>query len=279
MFSGADVRQYYDGNTRAFLSLGEGGKVGAIHRAVWAPGVLTRELAFHYVEERIVSLLAGGALPAKARVLDLGCGVGGSLIYLARRRPITGIGVTLSPVQAEIAGAHISTWRLADRISCIEADYCSLPEGIGAFDLAYAVESFLHGPDPQRFFAECARVVRPGGVLVICDDFRSASADSLEAAATLRQFCAGWRVNTLVDLTAFDRLAAAAGFTTLSTADLTPWLELGRPRDRLFAALVPLLKPLGLRSARFANIFGGTALQKSLARGWVRYHLVVLRRD
>ena len=90
-FDRAHVQRYYDRHTAAFLRYGQGGGAGAIHRAVWGPGVETREAAFHYVEDRIVDQLRA-TLPAAAQpsVLDLGCGVGGSLCHLAERLPIRG---------------------------------------------------------------------------------------------------------------------------------------------------------------------------------------------
>lgn len=276
-FDAGEVRQYYDGNTDAFLAFGQGGGIGAIHRAVWAPGVSTRACAFQYIEDRIATLLSTLSLD-EPHVLDLGCGVGASLIYLAQRMPITGKGVTLSPIQVEIARRRVAAAGLAGRISCLESDYCQLPTSIGSVDLAFAIESFVHAADPRRFFAECGRVVRPGGLLVICDDFKGTDIGSPDAEETLRRFCAGWRVNTLIDMTMLDTLARAAGFEPCANTDLTPWLELGRPRDRFFRAVVPLLRWLKLSSVRLGNVLGGTALQRSLARGWVRYQLVVFQR-
>ena len=40
-------------------------------------------------------------------------------------------------------------------------------------DLAFAIESFVHSPDGPRFFRSAARALRPGGKLIICDDFLS----------------------------------------------------------------------------------------------------------
>src|SRR5262249_33996969 len=121
-------------------------------------------------------------------------------------------------------------------------------------------------------------VVRPGGFLVVCDDFKGSALEGLDAEETLRQFCAGWRVNTLIDEPTLHAYADAAGFEPFSSSDLTKWLELGRPRDRLLGAIAPALRRLNPRSVRFGNILGGTALQRSLARGWIRYHLVVFLR-
>src|SRR5689334_11327510 len=146
-FDAADVRRYYDRHTRRFIRFGQGGGDGAIHRAVWGAGVETRGQAFHFVDDRIADLTR--VLPAKPgppHLVDLGCGVAGSLCYLARQLPMRGTGVTLSPVQVRIAAERIRNAGLADRVRCIEADFSRIPASVDPADLAYAIESFVHGP-------------------------------------------------------------------------------------------------------------------------------------
>ena len=93
------VRRYYDRRTAGFVARGQGGRIGAIHRAVWGPGATTRDEAFRFVESRIAERIAAEATGgATSHVVDLGCGVGASLCYLAQRLPIRGTGITLSPV-------------------------------------------------------------------------------------------------------------------------------------------------------------------------------------
>src|ERR1700712_3401090 len=163
-FDTDQVRRYYDRNTSSFVALGQGGSVGAIHRAVWGPGTTTREQAFHFVEDRIADVVCGvGPAAGPLHVVDLGCGVGASLCYLAGMLPITGTGVTLSPLQVRAARERIERAGLSDRLTCIEGDFGNLPGAMRAADVAYAIESFVHAPDPARFFSEAARLVRPGG--------------------------------------------------------------------------------------------------------------------
>lgn len=304
LFDASDIRRYYDRQTAGFVALGQGGAAGAIHRAVWGPGVTTREQAFHYVEDRIAEMLAGGPAvgngPASGgpfeglrwasggkdgdaegvelpHVVDLGCGVGGSLCYLASRLPIRGSGITLSPVQARLATERVSALGLADRVTCIEGDYTRLPEGLAPADLAFAIESFVHGPSPERFFAECARLVKPGGLLVICDDIRRPT-DDPRATRVVEQFMRGWHVNTLLTADELRDLAGTAGFAHERTLDLTPWLELGRPRDRAIAAFVALFGWLPLSRTRVAHLVGGSALQTCLRSRWIGYDVVAFRR-
>jgi SAM-dependent methyltransferase len=286
-FDTTQVRHFYDRNTAGFLTTGQGGS--ALHRAVWGPGVTTRAGAFRYVEDEVVRLLhtlpAGGLglapqprPPSSAHVVDLGCGIGGSLCYLAELLPIRGTGITLSPVQQRVATDRIRDAGYSDRLRCLAGDYSALPDDVGQADLAFAIESFVHAPDPVAFLAQCRRLVRPGGLLVIADDFLR-SASSADAARTVARFKNGWRVNTLLAAADLERLARAAGFAHVQTTDLTPFVEIRRPRDRVVHGVLALIGWLPLENTRLGYLVGGSALQTALARGWIGYDLAVFRRE
>ena len=280
-FNTADIGRYYDRHTPAFIRFGQGGGAGVIHRAVWGPGATTRAQAFHYVDDQIAEMVrslmptleASGTL----HLVDLGCGVGASLCYLAEQLAVRGTGITLSPVQARLATERVHDAGLSGRVACFEADYCDLPAGIGQADLAYAVESFVHGPAPDRFFVECHRLIRPGGLLVICDDVRR-SATNAAAARAIDRFCRGWRINTLLRQDELQTMARSAGFEHESTVDLTSALELGRVRDRAIGLLGAVCGWLPFGTGRVDHLLGGAALQDCLARGWIGYDLSVFRR-
>jgi SAM-dependent methyltransferase len=277
-FDAAKIRHYYDRQTAAFVAVGQGGSVGAIHRAVWGPGVGTRRQAFRYVEDQIIELTR--RLPPSfgaSHVVDLGCGVGGSLCYLAERLPVRGTGITLSAVQGRLAGQRIREAGCSDRIRCLVGDYCALPAGLDPADLAFAIESFVHGPAPDLFFAQCRQLVRPGGLLLVCDDFRRSTTEPA-AERTIDRFCRGWRVNTLLHADELQSLARAAGFAHQSTVDLSPYLEIHRVRDRLVDGLIALLGWLPLDDTRLGYLLGGSALQKALSHQWIGYDLALFQR-
>ena len=277
-FNTAQVRRYYDRHTSAFIAFGQGGRLGAIHRAVWGPGTSTREQAFLCVEDRIAELIRGLHSTGDAsHVVDLGCGVGASLCYLAERVAIRGTGITLSPVQARLAEQRVREAGLSDRIACLEGDFCDLPASVGPADVAFAIESFVHGPDPARFFAQCSNLVRPGGLLVICDDFRRPTTGP-GAQRSIERFSRGWHINTLIQPDELHALARAAGFEHESTTDLSPYLEIRRMRDRVIGALLALWGWLPLEATRFGHLLGGSALQTCLENEWIGYDLALFRR-
>jgi len=271
------VKRYYDRNTEHFRRLGEGG--ASIHRAVWAPGTTTRERAVHHVDDALLSLLDGVDRPL---VVDLGCGVGGSLLYLASRRPdLVGEGITISPAQAEVAAALVAEAGLQDRVRVREGDFVAPPGDLAGADAALSIEAFVHGPDPAGYFRAAAGVLRPGGLLVLCDDVLAAAGATAPAREARRvgEFRTGWRLASLLPIEEITAHAAAAGLVPAGDEDLTPYLRLQRPRDRWLRLMVASTRPLRLRSEYWWSLAGGDALNYCLERGLITYRLLVFRRD
>jgi cyclopropane fatty-acyl-phospholipid synthase-like methyltransferase len=271
------VRRYYDHNVTAFERLGQGG--ASIHRAVWGPGVSTRVAAMHHVDELLL-----GALPARQgqpTVVDLGCGVGASLRYLAERADLRGEGITISGRQAERAGTLLAESGVTDRVRCREGDFLFVPDDLaGRADLTFSIEAFVHSPDPERYLHEAARTLRPGGRLVVCDDFLT-SADpptSPRAARWLAEFQDGWRIGSLVTVDRLCALAADHGLTLVRDLDLTPWLELRRPRDRFISVLVALGRVARPGGDYWRSLVGGNALQLALLHGLLSYRFLEFHR-
>jgi hypothetical protein len=166
---------------------------------------------------------------------------------------------------------------LGERVSCVVGDFCALPDALGQTDAAYTIEAFAHGAGARPFFAEAARLVVPGGLLAVCDDFLRETNDPA-AAITVDQFRRGWRLNALVTVSEVPAAAARAGFVHERTTELTPWLKLDRPRERSLALLSLLLGQVPWLPQRTGRFLGGSALRHGLRRGWIGYDLLLFRR-
>ena len=263
-FESADVARYYDQNTASFLAHGQGGAQGIIRRAVWGEGVGSRAEAFHFVHDLLRTRIAESGA---RRILDLGCGVGASLEHVLGEAELLGFGVTNSGVHAELARE-----RLGGRASIFELDFCSEPLPTSV-DLAFGIESFVQATDAEAFVANIARAVTANGYLVLCDDFLGGDDDD----RWVQEFRRGWRASSLVRPEALDDLAVRHGFELVEDRDLTPLLELDRPRDRALGLLIALTRPFSSMSARLESHLGGNALRQCLKRGLITYRYRVYR--
>ena len=258
------VRDYYDANTWKFLLTGT---QRAIHRELWGPGVTNRGEAVHHTHALVLDELG----PAYKRVLDLGCGVGTAALYLARRRSVEVVGVSISPAQIRLAERFAARSRpLRGSVRFQVADFTDLPREFTGFDLAFAIESFVHADPASAFFRGAARALRPGGVLVVIDDVRTVDASD----PRLDDVRTGWHVATLLSVPEAARLAAEAGLELVASRDLSSLQRLGRPRDRVVRAAQPVLRRFLSRSVWAASLVGGDALQRCHQHGLLEYRLL-----
>ncbi|HDO35246.1 MAG TPA: class I SAM-dependent methyltransferase [Nitrospirae bacterium] len=101
------------------------------------------------------------------RLLDIGCGWGGLVIYAAQRYGVEAVGITLSRQQAELANERIHEAGLDDQCSVKVCDYRMLDEPEG-YDRLVSVGMFEHvGKELlPEYFERSWRLLRPGGVFL-----------------------------------------------------------------------------------------------------------------
>ncbi len=275
------IARYYDRNTGRFLRYGGSEAAGAIHRQVWAPGVKDKQQALEYLNRLVALEIESlvGSDSGTARVLDLGCGVGGTATWLARGLDVEVLGITNSAVQHQLAVQRAEEFSLADHCHFIKADFSDLPE-IGWFHAAYLIEAFTHVHDPGSLLSSIWERLLPGGRLVIADDFRSPEVSDLNvfspAVYWLQQFQRGWQLNSLLSRGEIIALAGHTGFRLIKELDLTPCLR-----------VLPwyLLKPasfitrLPFHQVYWQNLKGGIALQICIQQGWTKYHFMVWEKE
>jgi len=105
-------------------------------------------------------------LPPGSRVLDVGCGIGGSARILARDYGLDVLGISISPGQIRRA-QELTPTGLSCRFAVMDALALGLPDA--SFDAVWSVEAGPHMPDKQRYADELLRVLKPGGRLAVAD--------------------------------------------------------------------------------------------------------------
>ncbi len=122
----------------------------------------------HEITDRTADL-AVATIASPRRVLDVGCGTGHLRRALCRRYPDAHqlCGIDAAPQMITTASALAGDDRLSFAVGV--AERLGYPDG--TFGLVVSTTSFDHWTDQQAGLAECARVLRPGGRLVLVDQF------------------------------------------------------------------------------------------------------------
>lgn len=280
-----DVREYYEHNTAWFALVRRRNHNPAIHRPVWAEGIRNRQDALNYVNSQIacqVETLKTSTEQACLKVLDLGCGFGATIHYLARHfgSSVQTFGMTISPQQARLARDRAAAWALTN-CHLIEGDFQSVPLANGV-DLICSVEAFAHAFSPQRYLAEVARLLKPGGRLILCDDFRVPTSPATHGRSTSQRwielFQKGWHVPHLLTVPDLFRLARQNNLEPIDNVDFSPYLAMRSfPRSMipLFDAAMTHSGPL---TATLESVLGGFALEECIRLGLVQYRFLVLQK-
>ena len=253
-----------------------------VHRRLRAASGEISGDVLHHALLAALDTTADTAARAPLFVLDAGCGLGGTLLFLHARLGIHGVGITISPDQAARATAAAAKRGAAQALRFLVRDYDTpladlWPDGV---DLIVAIESLAHAPDPPATLVRLARILRPGGRLLVVDD---APADALaNDDVDLAGFRRGWHAPRVLTDRALDQAIDGAGLARVHEVDLTPHLVGRRPGSLLVRlALARAAWPLAsLTPAAVLHdaIAGGLHLERLYARGVARYRLVVARR-
>jgi cyclopropane fatty-acyl-phospholipid synthase-like methyltransferase len=213
------------------------------------------------------------------RVLDAGCGVGGSSLWLAAQRGVEVVGITLSQQQARRARRIATARKLADRVIFAQADYTATHFPDASFDVIWAIESVCYAPDKAAFYREAARLLRPGGRLVLAEFMRQRRPLGAAGEQALHAWLRGWAMPDLDTRAEHMRAIAGAGFVNTQIDDVTAHI---RPSSRRLYTMArwsyPLavaLRGLGLRTAvQHGNVRAAALQYEALERNCWWYGLI-----
>jgi SAM-dependent methyltransferase len=212
------VAAYYDANTQPFYL--DRWHPEDLHFGLFLPGADSRDHRTA-VKAMTGAIVSPACIRSGERVLDAGCGVGGAALDLARDTGAHVLGVTVSPVQVELATARANERSLAHLVRFERAD-CStkLPCEDESLDVVVTIEAACHFADKARFLDECRRVLRPGGRLAGSDWMAADGTSAADAADYLDPVCEAWKLASLETPKRWSGMLAQAGFDVRECVDL-----------------------------------------------------------
>lgn len=271
----ARLTSYYEDTWFEYRLLWLDSTTRAMHFGYEQPGSRSHReslLALNHVMAEHVELTPG------ERVLDAGCGVGGTSMWLVETYGASVVGVNLVEEHVERARRYARQRNLAAAgLRFHVADYTDTGLAADQFDVVWAQESACHAPDKAALTREAARVLRPGGRMVMAEYLAVPGHDDPDMAV----WDEAWAMSVASADTWRDALASA-GFVDVVIDDITPRVVRSLRRlDRMCRALMPvaeLLHRVGVRTeVQQRNITGSRAMVRALDRGSWRYGIVTAR--
>ena len=167
-------------------------------------------------------------------VADLGCGVGGPLLEIARFSGAKIVGVNSNAYQLEHARKFTEEAGLTNLAEYMHCDFLHVDAPDESFDAVYAIESTFHAPDKVSIYGEVHRLLKPGACFAayeycLTDRFDRQDPNHLEIKASIEL---GGGMLEIDDMPTVDNALQSVGFDVLETRDLSvqtgpsiPWYE------------------------------------------------------
>ncbi|MBD0372718.1 MAG: methyltransferase domain-containing protein [Pyrinomonadaceae bacterium] len=270
-FSVEAVREHYDR-----LSVFYGALWGEhIHHGYWEDGESPARAQVKLVER----LAAGAHIPRNSRVLDVGCGIGGPALWLARNLNCSVLGLTISPVQARMATARAQAEGLNSHLRFEIADANQLQFDEEGFDVVWVIECSEHLTDKARFIESCARALKPGGVLALCTWLTADEYARPEHAQLIAAVCDGMLCPQLASMRDYTNWMLAGGFKEIEAEDITQqvketWTHCTALTSR--PDIEALLRMTDERTRRFVETF--EVMRRAYAEGATSYGMFTARK-
>ena len=216
-FTPRDVANYYDQTENHYRRWWKLEKSLGLHYGIWCEGIKNLHEAVLNTNALLANL---GEIKSTDVVLDAGCGVGGSAIYLAKNIGCTVTGITLSEKQAMTATEFAKQHEVSNLVLFRAMNYTATSFADNSFDVVWAIESMQTAVDKSDFLKEAKRILKPNGKIVLADCFKSYDYP-FEKNKLMNLMFNGWAVSDVVTSEEFIRQANQFGLALEKEQDVT----------------------------------------------------------
>ncbi len=222
------VKDYYDRN-QIFYNLLYSGRTGGLHYGFWESN--TRSIADAIINtNRCVAECLD--VNETDRILDAGCGIGGTSVFLAKNYGAEVVGITLSDRQVRAAEKRALKLGVKDKVKFFNSDYTKTDFKDGSFTKVLALESVCYANNEIDFLNEAFRLLQTGGKIVVADGFLVRTDFNEKERVVYKDWLNGWALPNLATKESFRCDLDKAGFKNISYVD--KFEEIRKTRDRIF---------------------------------------------
>jgi len=222
MFTNRDVADYYNQTINHYQNWWRLNHNLAVHYGIWDKNTSNFQESLTNTNKVLMEI---ADIKEGERILDAGCGVGGSAFYLAIRRNAKVCGITLSEKQHSYATKKCKELGLENLVDFKIEDYSKTKFNDGSFDVIWAIESITSAQDKKSFANEAYRLLRPGGRLIIADYFKSKHGQN-DSNNLLEKWRTLWSMAPFLCLSEYKTIFQQSGFKLATernvTTEITP---------------------------------------------------------
>ena len=274
-FSNRDIADYYNQTQVHYRKWWKLDEALAVHYGMWDGKTRNFGEALSNTNQRVAAV---AGIRKGERVLDAGCGVGGSAFFLARHYGCRVTGLTLSEKQIAFARQKNLELQFSEQVDFLLEDYSNTSLQDQTFDLVWAIESLTSAPDKKRFCDEARRLLKPGGRIVVADYFRTPNLEDKRGWMRKWQNC--WSLSEIMTESEYVRIFGDAGFALKKNVDATSNIFPSARimyRAYLMGAIPSLLYNTFHRTSRFArtHYLSGKYQYRALKEGLWKYKVML----
>jgi len=208
-----DTKKYYDTTQISYNLLWMNKKNLAMHYGFWGRGIKSLHEALLNQNKETAEALG---IKKDDKVLDAGCGVGGSAIWVAENYGVKVTGISIVDKQIKQAQNNAKRRKVDHLVDFKVMDYCSTDFPDEFFDKIYAMESMCYAKNKSVFVKEMYRILKPGGSLAISDAFLDDKTIQKSDELMLKDWMVGWAVPNVSKIKNFHDDLSQAGFKEIN---------------------------------------------------------------
>jgi len=221
-FTKNDIVNYYNQTLVHYQVMWGLKKSKGVHFGLWYPETKTFHHSITNTNKKIAEHVHGDA---NYSILDAGCGVGGTSLFLAEKFGCQVKGITLSKTQHGLALENLKKSGLEHLVNFDLGDYTQTGYDDNSFDMVFGLESFCHAPNKEAVFGEAFRILKPGGKLVMLDYFKTKKGQEPANNHILQKWLGCWAISDIDTKEETIKNMADMGFSEVKHEHLTPLIK------------------------------------------------------